>query len=70
VRRPLGDVADELNRYSEKKIIVRDETLARAPITGGFAEGDVDGFVRAVEGYGLATVASNNDGAVVLQARE
>ena len=67
VRRPLGDVAREINRYSEKKIVIRDEDLARSPITGGFAVGDVDAFVEAVEGYGLAFVASNTDEAVVLQ---
>jgi transmembrane sensor len=67
VRRPLGDVADELNRYSEKKIVVRDDGLSQAPITGGFAVGDVDAFVQAVEGYGLAYVASNTESAVVLQ---
>lgn len=68
VRRPLGDVADEINRYSEKKIVVRDRDLAEAPITGGFAAGDVDAFVAAVEDYGLAFVASESETAVVLQA--
>lgn len=68
VQRPLGDVADELNRYSRKKIVIRDEELAHAPITGGFAVGDVEGFVEAVEGYGLAYVTSDSENAVVLQA--
>lgn len=68
VRRPLGDVAAELNRYSEKKIVVQDDTLAAAPITGGFAVGDVNAFVEAVESYGLGYVASNSEQAVVLQA--
>jgi transmembrane sensor len=69
VRRPLGDVADELNRYSERKIVVADKGLARVPITGGFAEGDIEAFVRAVEGYGLAIVTSEDEDAVVLEAR-
>ncbi|HEX5775394.1 MAG TPA: iron dicitrate transport regulator FecR, partial [Caulobacteraceae bacterium] len=68
VRRPLGDVADEINRYSEKKIVIRDRDLAGAPITGGFAAGDVDAFVAAVEDYGLAFVASESETAVVLRA--
>ena len=69
VRRPLGEVVDEINRYSEKKIVVADESLAEAPITGGFPEGDVEAFVRAVEGYGLASVSSDSDSKVVLSAR-
>ncbi|MGE5500652.1 MAG: FecR family protein [Ignavibacteriales bacterium] len=69
VRRPLGEVVDEINRYSEKKIVVADASLAEAPITGGFPEGDVEAFVRAVEGYGLATVSSDSDSKVVLSAR-
>jgi transmembrane sensor len=69
VRRPLGEVAEELNRYSQKKLVIGDDGLAAAQITGGFAAGDVDGFVRAVEGYGLASVVSDDDRAVVLRAR-
>jgi len=69
VRRPLGEVVDEINRYSEKKIVVADQSLAEAPITGGFPEGDVEAFVRAVEGYGLATVSSDGDSKVVLSAK-
>lgn len=69
VRRPLGEVVDEINRYSEKKIVVADASLAEAPITGGFPEGDVEAFVRAVESYGLATVSSDSDSKVVLSAK-
>lgn len=69
VRRPLGEVVEELNRYSEKKIVIDDPSLASAPITGGFPEGDIDAFVRAVQGYGLASVASNTEAAVVLEAQ-
>lgn len=68
VRRPLGEVVEEMNRYSEKKIVVADEALAQAPITGGFAEGDIEAFVRAVRGYGLASVASEDERSVVLKA--
>jgi transmembrane sensor len=69
VRRPLGEVVDEINRYSEKKIVVADAALADAPITGGFPEGDVEAFVRAVQSYGLANVSSDSDSKVVLEAR-
>lgn len=69
VRRPLIEVVEEMNRYSEKKIVVADEALAIAPITGGFAEGDVDGFVQALRGYGLAAVASESHETVVLKSQ-
>jgi transmembrane sensor len=69
VGRPLGEVVKEMNRYSERKIVVADEALAQAPITGGFAEGDVEAFVRAVRGYGLASVASETDEAIVLRSQ-
>jgi len=69
VRQPLGQVVDEINRYSEKKIVVADAALAQAPITGGFPEGDVEAFVRAVEGYGLASVSLDGETRVVLSAK-
>lgn len=68
VRRPLSEVAAEINRYSERKIVIHDEALAHTPITGGFAVGDVDAFVEAVESYGLAFVATNSENSVVLEA--
>ncbi len=69
VRRPIGEVAAELNRYSEKKIVIRDPAAAAQPITGGSATGDVRGFVEAVQNYDLAQVAGDSDTEVELAAR-
>jgi transmembrane sensor len=52
----LAQVAEELNRRSEKKVVIEDPSVGRAVISGSFDAGDVEGFVRAVEGYGLARV--------------
>ena len=58
--RPLGEVAAELNRYSDRKIVIDDPSVAATPITGAFATGDVGAFVSAVRSYHLAAVTSEN----------
>ena len=58
--RPLGEVVAELNRYSDKKIVIADPSVAGTLITGAFATGDVEGFVSAVRAYRLASVASES----------
>lgn len=68
--RPLGEVAAELNRYSERKIVIADASVARTPITGAFATGDVEAFVSAVRSYQLASVMSENRREVELGAAE
>ena len=68
--RPLGEVAAELNRYSERKIVIADASVARTPITGAFATGDVDAFVSAVRSYQLASVTSENRREVELGVAE
>ena len=68
--RPLGEVAAELNRYSERKIVIADAAVARTPITGAFATGDVEAFVSAVRSYQLASVTSENRREVELGVAE
>ncbi len=65
---PIGDVAAELNRYSDRKIIVEDAAVARRPISGTFKTGDVEAFIRAVEAYRLASVDTDTDEQVRLAA--
>jgi transmembrane sensor len=67
-RERLGDVAEELNRYSTKKIVVLDERAAGTPITAAFRPGDIDGFVRAVSDYGFVVVVSDREKVVELKA--
>jgi transmembrane sensor len=64
--RPLAEAAAELNRYSAKKIIVRDPAIAGAKVVSVVRAGDVDGFVRVVVAAGFARVASNSDETVEL----
>jgi transmembrane sensor len=64
----LAQVAAELNRRSEKKVIIDDPSVGRAVISGSFDAGDVEGFVRAVEGYGLARVEHETKDRIELAA--
>lgn len=65
VDEPLANVAEEMNRYSDRKIYV-DETAGRKKISGTFKPGDVETFVAAVRDYGLVNVASASAGEVQL----
>ncbi len=67
-REKLGDVAEELNRYSTKKIVVLDKKAAETPITAAFKPGDIDGFVRAARDYGFVAIARDNDKVVELSS--
>ena len=63
---PLTQVVAELNRYSDKKIVIDDATYAARPISGTFKAGDVDTFARGLETYQLARIESDTPEAVVL----
>jgi transmembrane sensor len=45
---PLGDAANEMNRYTTTHIIVADADVAQLPIGGVFRAGDSDEFVATV----------------------
>jgi len=65
LREPMGSVVEELNRYSETKIVIADAQLAALPITGTFKPGDNEGFAAAVTSYGMAR-ATTQGGAIRL----
>jgi transmembrane sensor len=48
-RRPLGEVADEFNRYGSIPIEIDDAALRALPITGVFDAYDVDSFVAFLQ---------------------
>jgi transmembrane sensor len=62
------DVVAEMNRYSDRKLVVDDQALAQVSISGAFRAGDVDGFVKAYQDYRVARVDSDSDDAVHLSA--
>ncbi len=53
---PLGEVAAEFGRYSNRRIVIADSALAARPITGRFQADDVEAFARALEHYDIARV--------------
>ena len=61
---PLGDIAAELNRYSTRKIIIADESLARERLSGLYKPGRLDSFSRALRAYGVAEVREEPNGDV------
>jgi len=58
---PLGQVVEEFNRYSDRRIVIQDPKLAGRPITGRFKAGDVDAFVSALAEYNIARLESDRD---------
>lgn len=66
---PLRKVAEELNRYSQRKIVIDDPGVAGQLVNGTFRANDVEGAVTALESYGLVRVASQTDDAIRLAAR-
>lgn len=58
--RPLSEVVADMNRYSERKIVLADKDLGAQPLSGTYRAGDVEGFVRALQDYGLARVVSQD----------
>lgn len=57
-REPLSAVAEEMNRYSVRKIVIADASVAGTLISGNFRPGDVEGFAQAVEAYRYATISA------------
>lgn len=60
---PLGDVIQELGRYSNRRIVLENPSLARAPVSGRFKPENTDAFVRALVTYNIArvTVSTPNE---------
>jgi len=67
---PLGQVAEEFNRYSTRKLVIADPKLAAKPISGTFRADDQDAFVQALAIAHIARVDSENDDTVQLGRSE
>jgi transmembrane sensor len=68
--RPLAEATAEMNRYSAKKIVIRDPQIGGARIVSVVKAGDVEGFVRVLTTSGFARVVSDTDDEVQLAAPE
>lgn len=65
---PLGDVVDELNRYSNRKLVLADPDLQQVRISGIFRPGDLDGFARALRTSKMAQLGDETDSEVRIVA--
>jgi len=58
----LADVADEFNRYNQKKIIIADKAAGRRTINGAFQASDLEAMTNiAREVFGLRVDRRNNE---------
>ncbi len=64
----LGDVVAELNRYSDRKIVITDPDLARERLSGIYKPGDIEDFARALRHTGLAELKEESSGKVRIVA--
>ncbi|MDG2520441.1 FecR domain-containing protein [Caulobacter segnis] len=65
----LETAARAFSRYSDPRIVITDEALAREPITGLFAANDPVGFSRAVASvFGAKVVERGNDVVISMSA--
>ncbi len=64
----LRDIVAELNRYSTRKIVIADESLARERLSGIYKPGDLDSFSRALRAYGVAEVKEEMGGELQIVA--
>jgi transmembrane sensor len=64
---PLAEAASRVNRYAERKVVIRDPQVAGLNVSGVFQTGDADAFARAMAQY-LDLQASFSDREVILAA--
>jgi transmembrane sensor len=67
---PLSRAIEEVNRYSDKRLIVVDPAIREMRMGGRFRTGDVDGFVAALTRAFPVAVQRGADNVIYLEARE
>lgn len=65
----LGDAVAEINRYSQRKIVLADAHLASLKISGAFNTGDTGTFVEALTDYFPIERDTRGDDVIVLKPR-
>lgn len=58
---PLGEVVEEINRYSTRKVVLADSSLADLRVSGVFRVGSTAGFVSALDTAFPVTVEGRQD---------
>jgi transmembrane sensor len=68
--RPLGEVAEEFNRYNVGRIDIRSPELRAQEVTGTFKSDDVASFVAVLEGIPGVQVAADGAGGYVVTSSD
>jgi transmembrane sensor len=64
--RPLGEVAEEFNRYNRGRIVIESEKLRAEKITGVFQSNDPDSFISFLAGIPGVRIRDGQNGEVVV----
>lgn len=67
---PLSRAIEEVNRYSDKRLIVADPAIHAMRMGGRFRTGDVDGFIAALTRAFPVTVQRGANDVIYLKARD
>lgn len=68
MRDPLADAVEEMNRYSERKLVFTGGRVPDQRIVGVFRAGDVDSFAQAAELNGFARIVETTPNRIELTA--
>lgn len=69
INEPLGDVVADLNRYSDRELIIEDDELTRLPYTGTVFAGRIDQWLLAVQDAFPLHVQADGEHRVRLQKK-
>lgn len=67
---PLGEVIEDINRYSTQRIVIADPEVAKIPFTGTAFASSVDGWLAGLEQAYPVTVNRTARGDIILSARK
>jgi transmembrane sensor len=67
--RPLGDVADEFNRYAQVPLEIADPALRALPVSGVFETDDMESFVAFLETLDGVRVVRTADKVLIMRVR-
>ena len=65
-QRPLGEIADEFNRYNVGRIEIRSSSLREQEVTGTFRSNDVASFIAVLAGIPGVHVVDDGAGGYIV----
>jgi transmembrane sensor len=62
----VGHIAEQMNRYSQQKIVIADTALANSPLDAVIQAGDVNTLVSSLSDLGMARITARTPTTIVL----